>query len=117
MDEYPFKIRDDSGVVLTYITCTYSSFTEFQELVVKSVGRKASLSFEDDEGDLVAIECDRDLKEAVLMARRRGKGKVVVCMSGKSKDAGVPLPMPVLIGVGVGVGLVFGYLLKRGLNS
>jgi hypothetical protein len=74
-----------------------------------------SISYQDDEGDLVAIQCDRDLNEAVMMARRRVNGKVVICLGGKSGDLSMP-PIPVLLGVGVGVGLVFGYLLKRILD-
>jgi len=80
---FPFKIKDGSRVL--YLTTLFQDFSAFSKAVSDKVGRNVSrVVYEDEEGDQVCIECERDLLEAVQMARRGGRSKVSLVVGGGS---------------------------------
>lgn len=83
---YVFKIRDTRSTQLHRFTSPYSSLSDLQSLVAAKLSLPLAsvwLSYIDDEGDYVNLSTDKDLEDAVLMARAAGWGRLVLSLDGE----------------------------------
>lgn len=97
--KYSFKLKDVTNLntVRMYRLSCGSSLAELQELVVEKTrservldedtsktqfltpeGILTGLSYFDDEGDLVHVESDKDLEEAIMMGHKMNKSRLVI---------------------------------------
>ncbi|KAJ3227689.1 hypothetical protein HK099_000794 [Clydaea vesicula] len=80
---YPFKIKDLINDTKFWITSTFDDYELLLNLIKEKLNGKSNssifrLTYEDDEGDLVLIECDRDLREAVNVSKRENTKRVQI---------------------------------------
>lgn len=123
---YPFKIRDMKTSKNFWVSSHFESVSELLSVIQSKTGINTKLvSYQDDDGDLVEIKTDGDLKDAVGIAKQCNWGRVTLVLNNsreKAKpvsrqnvdilDTKVPLNVIVTVGVVVFAIMIFSRLTR-----
>ncbi len=74
---FPFKVKDNVSGRIFRLTASYTDYASFSSVAFAKAGIQdlddialRRFSYEDDEGDIVFVDCDKSLEEAVNVAKR-----------------------------------------------
>ncbi|KAJ3183671.1 hypothetical protein HDU85_002100 [Gaertneriomyces sp. JEL0708] len=105
MSQFAFKLRDRRTGKVYRFTSLINSLAELEAAVHKKCGITTAhaevdsdamkLNYIDDEGDAITLSSDKDLEEAVMMARIGGLNRVVLVIGTGASPLGHDGPRPV----------------------
>jgi CBS domain-containing protein len=87
---FVFKFRDPTSMQVHRVTAPTTSLTYLVALIKEKIGPHAELnilSYVDEDGDEVMVQCDADLLAAVAMARDSGIKRILLIVNGVRSSA------------------------------
>ncbi|KAI9355095.1 hypothetical protein DFJ73DRAFT_290035 [Zopfochytrium polystomum] len=94
---FTYKLKDANSGTVYRFTASTTALSDIVNQVRTKTGLKVGtdadegrISYEDDEGDLVGLSSDRDLADAVAMARRLGWSRLMLHASGADGKSSPP---------------------------